>query len=281
VLATGNAPDVTEHDTNSVIVQLGADLLGCGDFVHQTCYGRLLFPPLCSRDATPLTEDVYDTTTVDIYKSSNDAFYLSSDGMSFAPLVVDDAIHINGQDSGFGPYDFQPNHQGGPPYPLNVPIETILVPQIADDDEPAPGLIESGSNLFELLDTQRIIYGNTAIYLIRDCGIYMEKAENTTLHWVSYSVEVESLQSNLDVVSGNISDLLVDREFSQACFLGSFIDTAEAVDDREDPPAGDGYYYLVNGTCGQPIRYGNSSLVPDPRDDLPPSVSCDGGAPPI
>jgi hypothetical protein len=242
----------------------------CGYFRDHSAYGRLLFSPLCTRDASDLTEDVYDSRSLGVGKSLYDGFYLSSDGMTFAPLVVDDAVHCDGQNSGLGPYEHQP---GVPPYLIDHPIEHNFVPLPAHD---ISDLISDGHGevLFELLDTQREIYGNTAVYLVRDCGIYLEKGENVTINWISHDVEVEGFQSNLDVVSGSISELLEDGDFSHVCSLGSFIDTTQAVDDRPDPSPGDGYYYLVAGTCAKPIGFGDSSLVPDPRDVLPVTYPC-------
>ena len=42
-------------------------------------------------------------------------------------------------------------------------------------------------------------------------------------------------------------------------------------DDRADPAVGDGYYYVLRARNGCGIgSYGDSSLSPDPRDDLNP-----------
>ncbi len=240
----------------------------CDGFVDHSAYGRLVFPPLCTRDAASLTQDLYDSATLGINKDTGDSFYLSSDGMSFAPLVVDDEIHSNGQGSGLGPYSYQPCV---PPFRYGALIQDNLVSLPAHD---VTSLIPMGSSqvLFELLDTQREIYGNTAVYLVRDCGIYLSKYPDTALHWVSHDVEIEGFQSDLDVVTGVLSALRSDQDFSQACDLGSFTGTTQAVDSRPDPPAGDGYYYLVSGTCAQPIGYGNSSA--GPRTGLPSGIVC-------
>jgi hypothetical protein len=159
-----------------------------------------------------------------------------------------------------------------PPYLLDVPIEYNLVPLPAHD---ITSLLSSGTNpgLFELLDTDRSVYGHTAVYLVRDCGITVAKgALTTTLHWHSHDVEVEGFQSDLDVVSGLISELRADQNFSRACFLVAVVDDTEAIDIRRNPPLNDGYYYLVDGTCAKPIGYGNSSS--GPRGDLSGVPSC-------
>ena len=241
---------------------------GCSDFIDHSVYGRLLFPWVCTRDASSLTEDVYDNKTLGINKGPHDAFYLSSDGMSFAPLVVDDVVDCDGQDSGLGPYAPQP---GVPPYLLDVPIQNNFVPLPAHEITSliAPGLSQPP---FALLDVDRSIYGHTPVYLVRDCGIHVRKGLGTMLYWHSHDVEVGGFQSDLDVVSGVISELRADRDFSRACFFGSFLDTSRATDRRPDPPLNDGYYYLVSGTCAAPLGYGNSSA--GPRGDLGTAPAC-------
>jgi hypothetical protein len=121
---------------------------------------------------------------------------------------------------------------------------------------------------FELLDTQGEIYGNTAVYLVRDCGIYVGKTPDLSINWVSHDVDVEGFTSNLTVVTGLLSDLAADGNYDAATCLGAFSDTKQVVDGRPDPPVGDGFYYLVNGTCASPIGFGNASPTPNPRDGL-------------
>jgi len=254
--------------TQTYVLKLSA----CGGFIDTRAYGRLLFPPLCTRDASELPggpgePQIYDSTTARMHRGVADTFYLSSHGTSFRPLVVDEEVNVNGVDSGLGPYDYQP---GVPPFVHGTPIENNLAPLPAYD---ITSLIPLGPSpvLFEFVDTQREIYGNTAVYLVRDCGIYLDA---TAINWVSHDVDVVGLQSNLDVVSGLISELRADQDFSRACGLGSFIDTTQAVDQRPDPSPGDGYYYLVSGTCASDIGFGDSSLVPDPRDALVAPPTC-------
>jgi hypothetical protein len=274
VYTTGHFQDTADFDPDpSVTLPLtsagGADVFValyriCPSIGNQSTYGRLLFPSLCTLDVSGLTEDVYQSTTVGINRDPYDAFYLSSDGMSFKPLVVDDEVYCNGQGSGLGPYSFQPDV---PPFILNVPIENNLVPLPAHD---ITSLIPMGSSqvLFELVAAPREVYGNTPVYLVRDCGISLGKEPDPTLHWISHDVEINGSQSNLNVVTGSISDLRADGDFTGATCLGLFLDATQVVDRRLDPPAGNGYYYLVNGTCAQPIGYGDSSVAPDPRDGL-------------
>jgi hypothetical protein len=248
-----------------------AKLLGCGsDFVEDRGYGSLLFPPFCTRNASGLTEDVYNSKSVGLFHGANDGLFLSSKGRQFSPLVVDDAVHVNGIGTGLGPYTPQP---GVPPYMYDFAIERNLQPLPAHD---VTSFIPSGGSrvLLERLDTQREIYGNTAVYLVRDCGIWLDKNQTgqTRLNWVSRQVQVAGAQSNLDVVSGTVLKLHADGNFSRACFLGTYNNTTQMLDTRPSPPAGDGYYYLVSGTCASPIGYGNSSL--GPRTGLPPATPC-------
>lgn len=70
------------------------------------------------------------------------------------------------------------------------------------------------------------------------------------------------------VATGLFSDLAASGDFSLAGCAGLFTDSPSA-----DPPSGDGRYYLARGTdhC---LTYGDSSLAPDPRDDLDVGDPC-------
>ena len=241
-------------------------------------YGSLLFPPLQTTGAEALPEDVYSSASLGMFNGLYDRFFLSSQGALFSPLVVDDAIHINSANSGLGPYSLQP---GVPPYFFGAPIERNLQPLPAYDATSFFALGQ-GTALFELLDTDRVIRGNTAVYLVRDCGIWLDETEagQVRLNWVSGRVQLEAVPSNLDVVSGRVLDLHADRDFRRACFLGHYPNTTQVVDARTGPPPppGDGYYYLVSGTCTSQIGYGNSLQGSPPesasRVILPPLLSC-------
>jgi hypothetical protein len=81
------------------------------------------------------------------------------------------------------------------------------------------------------------------------------------------------------VVTGRLSQLPVTSGFSQAVCLGTFPDSP-ALDGRPGPPPGDGYYYLIRGRslCPSPRRgtYGDSTVLPDPRDKLDKFDPCGG-----
>jgi len=236
----------------------------CGYASGSSPYGRLLFPPLCTGDAAGLTEDVYDGGQVAIPRGAHDSFYLSSSGTSFTPLVVDDAVRINGQDSGLGPYERQ---AGVPPFTPNVPIEHNLIPLPAHD---VTDLIPPGTSIvtFELLDTDRGIYGHTAVYLVADCGIWLAGNSPTTINWITHDDQIAGTPPEFDAQYGLLSQLKADRNYSGAACLGHFNDTP-ATDALPNPAVGDGYYYLVRGVSSCMAQgYGDSSLVPDPRDAL-------------
>ncbi|MCP3979007.1 MAG: exo-alpha-sialidase, partial [bacterium] len=236
----------------------------CSAFVDRPGYGTLLFPPRCSRSAGDLTQDPYDVKQLAIQPGELDEFYLSADGASFAGLVVDDRFHIDGVDCGPGGYVPR-----GSELLLDVPIEYNWIPEPPHE---VTDCIPAGTGpvSFECFDTDRLIYGHTALYLLRDCGIRAGTNElgQTELGWISHDVEVGGMQSDLEAVTGSLSDLRTHGDFSAAVCLGVFADTTRVTDTRPDPTAGDGWYYLVRGTCANEIGYGRSTLTPDPREAL-------------
>jgi hypothetical protein len=75
--------------------------------------------------------------------------------------------------------------------------------------------------------------------------------------------------SAFNVVTGYLSDLLADKDFSQATCVGTY-PASPAVDVWPEPSVGDGRYYLAGGlTSCVLVQYGDSSLTPDPRNSLP------------
>ena len=71
------------------------------------------------------------------------------------------------------------------------------------------------------------------------------------------------------VVSGLLSELYADAGFDRANCLGSF--SGEASDNRADPAAADGFYYLsksLNGACDSRGYGAAGGIAPDPRDAL-------------
>jgi parallel beta-helix repeat protein len=74
--------------------------------------------------------------------------------------------------------------------------------------------------------------------------------------------------SGFDLVCGFLSDLQADGDFAGATCLGTFV-AGPAIDTLAEPPGSDGRYYLARGlTSCVGAFYGDSSLVPDPRDAL-------------
>jgi hypothetical protein len=72
-----------------------------------------------------------------------------------------------------------------------------------------------------------------------------------------------------DMVDGMIADLLADDGFAGAGCLLSGAGEPPVTDPGSDPAPGQGRYFLVRARneCGT-VTYGDSSLTPDPRDDL-------------
>jgi hypothetical protein len=121
--------------------------------------------------------------------------------------------------------------------------DTALIGATGNDDT---GYDSGSAYVFRLCDHRMTITadaGDTLISLTPDPGVF-------------------------DVVAGSLSDLLTDEDFSDAVCLASSTGNP-AVDSSPDPAIGDGRYYL-----GRPLEYcldegyGDSSLTPDPRDDL-------------
>jgi hypothetical protein len=63
-----------------------------------------------------------------LFRGPLDRLYLSGSGTFFVGLVVNEEVHLNGVNSGLGPYANQP---GVPPPSVNVPIESNYVPEPA------------------------------------------------------------------------------------------------------------------------------------------------------
>jgi len=74
------------------------------------------------------------------------------------------------------------------------------------------------------------------------------------------------------VAAGLLSDLTASGDFSSASCAGLF-DSSPGADPLGDPPTGDARYYLSRGSA-RCLTYGDSSLDPDPRDDLDAGDPC-------
>ncbi len=92
-------------------------------------------------------------------------------------------------------------------------------------------------------------------------------AGTVTVAWDSLD-PVVGPGASYDVHSGMLSDL-PDTGFEQGSFLVEGLDDAPFLDPQNDPPPGDGFWYLVRSinTCGIGT-WGDSSLIPDARDTL-------------
>jgi hypothetical protein len=253
----------------------------CGStFVEDGSYGLLLFHPFCTADASGLPASVYNSMSLELFRTTNERFFLSSRGIQFSSVVVEDALYIDGSNSGLGPYTNQP---GVPPFLYDAPIEENFVPWAP---YPITDSIPAGRNtvLFELRDLDGQIYGNTAVYLVADCGIYMDKTPATRINFVSHDDQWQNgipgvLAPEFDVRDGLLSELRADRNFSRVACLGRFADTPATLP-LADPPAGDGFYFLAKEWSAPPgggcfsQHYGDSNLTPDPRDALNGLAEC-------
>ncbi|MCI0410138.1 MAG: hypothetical protein L0191_16540 [Acidobacteria bacterium] len=94
-----------------------------------------------------------------------------------------------------------------------------------------------------------------------------------TISWASLD-PVVGPGAIYDVLSGAISQLISDRGYTRASCLANTLTDTPFTDSLPGPPPGQATYYLVRGrnACGLGT-YGDSGLVPDPRDAL------DGGTP--
>jgi len=107
----------------------------------------------------------FDSTKVTITKSPGDQFFLSGHSARLESLISDDEVFIASADSfvgvGLGPYEIYNSE-----FDLCRPIGDFLRPVGALD---ITELVPAGTNCieFRLGDTQREIYGNTEIYLLR------------------------------------------------------------------------------------------------------------------
>src|SRR5262249_2727058 len=91
---------------------------------------------------------------------------------------------------------------------------------------------------------------------------------NVTISWDSLDPVVGS-GAAYDLVSGLASQLRSDAGYLRAgCLIAGVSDTP-FTDTRPGPSLGQAFYYLVRGRNGCGLgTYGDSGLVPDPRDFL-------------
>jgi hypothetical protein len=124
-----------------------------------------------SADSLPAPGDpiVYDSTRVYVARSSGEAFYVSGSAGGLSDWVCDDRLYVNGVY--VPPVGF--DGIGDPTLPECEPIENILGPVPARDIT-AYLPDTSGCVTFALADTQREIFGNTAIHLVRMVGVGVE-----------------------------------------------------------------------------------------------------------
>jgi hypothetical protein len=270
----GEARPVDGDLDGSIRCDVGAYERTCaGAYRPDPTYGRLLFAPRCTADASTLPGSpgqphVYDTVQLPFFRGPRDRVLLvAAPAAEFARVVADDELRVNGISSGLGPYLDQP---GKPPYTLGVPIQANRVPEPSQELDTTLVPLGASTPTFDLVDTDRQIYGNMAIYLALDCGIVLEGKSPTTIRFLSRDDAEAGVPPVFDVISGFFGDLRATGDFSLAtCLIDS--GTSPAQDFLEDPPPGQGRYYLARGVSSclaQGFGDASPSLSPDPRDDL-------------
>jgi hypothetical protein len=122
--------------------------------------GGILFAPRSASDATGLPSDsyVFDTTVLSVTREVGKAYFLSGSPDALTSWSCDDRIYVNGVDAGLG-------FSSTSAYDLCVPMDQDHGRESFRD---ITHLIPAGTSCvtFELKDTNRDLYGNTAIYLV-------------------------------------------------------------------------------------------------------------------
>ena len=96
----------------------------------------------------------------------------------------------------------------------------------------------------------------------------------TRVEWDSQAISAGP-GTAYDIVTGYVSSLLSGGSYSSASCLVPAWGAPPYDDARSGPPAQDSFYYLVRAgnSCAR-ATYGDSTLVPDPRDVLEQSTPC-------
>ena len=106
-------------------------------------------------------------------------------------------------------------------------------------------------------------------------GVLLQPAEGATrLSWDSQDAAAGA-GTVYDVASGWLSDLVESGGYGDASCLAAAVADTPYDDTSADPAAGDGVFRLIRArnTCGAG-SYGDSSLLPDPRDALDATSPC-------
>lgn len=116
--------------------------------------------------------------------------------------------------------------------------------------------------------------------------VWVQYASDTEIYWTSQT-QTAGYGTIYDIIGGELQTLKGDGGYDNAYCQddpntpgeteGNDVPAPPYIDDRSDPPAGDGYYYLLraeNFCPGGIGTYGDSSLDPDPRDSLDSTSPC-------
>jgi hypothetical protein len=103
-------------------------------------------------------------------------------------------------------------------------------------------------------------------------GVRVDRISGARIHWSSQAMTAGPGVS-YDVATGSLSAVLANQTFAAASCLGTL--TGTSIDDPTAPALGQVLYYLIraHNSCSAG-SYGNSSLLPDPRDGLDGSTVC-------
>ncbi len=94
------------------------------------------------------------------------------------------------------------------------------------------------------------------------------------LSWDSQDAKF-GVDTSYDIVSGLISELSFDKDFSQSLCLVNYHPDTPYDDVRDNPPEADGYYYLVRSQNADGFgSFGNGTGHPNSRDDLDETPPC-------
>jgi hypothetical protein len=152
---------------------------------------------------------------------------------------------------------------------------------------------------FELADnggwtrTHALPPGSVAIDAAGDCGLETDQrgmlrddgaCDSGSYEFESCTITVTREMGNtlvffwpdaspFDVVAGYLSELHADGDFSRPSCMGSY-PVGPAPDTLPELLEGQGRYYLARGQFCRAEGYGDSSLDPDPRDELELSGPC-------
>jgi hypothetical protein len=182
--------------------------------------------------------------------------------IAWGPYLWADGIHPRSDGLTWECADFI--EDGAHPSPLGIAkVSSRLIDFFSTDPTTVPWFMDCN------LDDQGTF---AKPYEVLDDRMAKVGTNGLQISWTSLDPAVGS-GTVYDVVRGRLSELREDQGFARVtCLLNGWADTPY-MDALPSPAPGTGYYYLVHGqnSCGSGT-WGDSSLVPDPRDALDAGV---------